>query len=691
MRAPMDRLSRQVSRFVDVSGLRKVATGFEWIGKAASTVLRTLTAIVPVMGALTGAASIAGLAKLVSGYAAWSHELQASADNIGTTTQQLQQFQEATALAGGNAADMTSSLKGLHDTLGNINIGSGNAAQALQWFEKLGISIRDGNGHIRTTTDLMPELIQKIAAMPDPLDRARAANELLGASGDKLIETFRQSSQSFSQWFTDASRYTKLSEEQKGSLQRFGEALGRVGVAFDTMGQQIAAVLARDFGPLLQRFAEFVEKHTPEIIAAVDRISQKFIAWLQGVDWSKVEDGINKLIDGLKWVVTHLDTIKDVAEGIAVAFAVKWGVGIVADIASVVTALAPLTAALLPIVAAIGVVTAYEKNKAGQKEIEDKAKALGFEQQSGGPLGMPTFRNPTTGETLNYDQMLEKQGRPHGGGGWLERGLGALWDRAVKGPAAIQQQGGVAPPSNMNLPTDTVQRGAAISTRLAGDLDLSGPQAAGIVGNLQAESGLKAVQEANPIGGGRGGFGWAQWTGPRRLQFEQYAKEHNLDPRSDEANYGFLRQELKAPENAKLLEQLRALKGPDAAKQAAALVERMYERPAVSNAGVRGNYAEQIAARTPAAPPAQVAQAGALPVPPVPPVAGAPPAPAVPAAPAVAAAPPAQVAQAAPVNGAVDVSITHKNPPPNSAVTATGSGSVNVAPVRVEHQEMASI
>jgi hypothetical protein len=49
------------------------------------------------------------------------------------------------------------------------------------------------------------------------------------------------------------------------------------------------------------------------------------------------------------------------------------------------------------------------------------------------------------------------------------------------------------------------------------------------------------------------------------------------------------------------------------------------------------------------------------------------------------------VPPSAPVNGSVNVDITHKNPPPNSAVTATGSGSVNVAPVRVEHQDMASI
>ena len=85
----------------------------------------------------------------------------------------------------------------------------------------------------------------------------------------------------------------------------------------------------------------------------------------------------------------------------------------------------------------------------------------------------------------------------------------------------------------------------------------------------------------------------------------------------------------------------------------------------------------QIAARTPAPP--------TLPVPPVPPVATA-----QAAAPA-AQAPPVTVPPQAPVNGSVNVDITHKNAPPNSSVTATGSGSVNVAPVRVEHQDMASI
>ncbi|MBV8338006.1 MAG: hypothetical protein JO358_21770, partial [Alphaproteobacteria bacterium] len=52
---------------------------------------------------------------------------------------------------------------------------------------------------------------------------------------------------------------------------------------------------------------------------------------------------------------------------------------------------------------------------------------------------------------------------------------------------------------------------------LVKDLTLTAEQAAGILGNIGWECGLfNHLQEQNPIGGGRGGLGWCQWTGPRR-------------------------------------------------------------------------------------------------------------------------------------------------------------------------------
>lgn len=84
-----------------------------------------------------------------------------------------------------------------------------------------------------------------------------------------------------------------------------------------------------------------------------------------------------------------------------------------------------------------------------------------------------------------------------------------------------------------------------IMSQLISDFQLSDIQAAGILGNIGVEcTGFTQMQEINPVGGGLGGYGWAQWTGPRRRQFMAWCQANNLDKDSDEGNYGFLKEEL---------------------------------------------------------------------------------------------------------------------------------------------------
>lgn len=89
-------------------------------------------------------------------------------------------------------------------------------------------------------------------------------------------------------------------------------------------------------------------------------------------------------------------------------------------------------------------------------------------------------------------------------------------------------------------------RGGWVVRRLAVDAGLSLPQAAGITGNLGYESrGFTALQEEKPlVAGSRGGGGIAQWTGPRRVNFERWCAEQGFSPLSDRGNYGFLLFEL---------------------------------------------------------------------------------------------------------------------------------------------------
>jgi hypothetical protein len=136
--------------------------------------------------------------------------------------------------------------------------------------------------------------------------------------------------------------------------------------------------------------------------------------------------------------------------------------------------------------------------------------------------------------------------------------------------------------------------GVDVAKRLQADFGLSPGAAAGFAGNLAHESGdFKTLQEINPVvAGSRGGFGWAQWTGPRRRAFESWSAQNGLDPASPEANYGFLKNELQnTPEGSVLA----ALKGVNDPSKAAEIVSNKFLRPGIPHMESRVSKSQKIA------------------------------------------------------------------------------------------------
>jgi hypothetical protein len=125
--------------------------------------------------------------------------------------------------------------------------------------------------------------------------------------------------------------------------------------------------------------------------------------------------------------------------------------------------------------------------------------------------------------------------------------------------------------------------------KLMADFGFSLEDAAAIMGNLGHESnGFTAFQEINPTSG-RGGWGWAQWTGPRRVAFEEYVKRNNLDPKSDKANYAHLFNELKGPEKAAVAKT----KAADGLYNKVVAFEKAFERAGVKAYNSRMQWAER--------------------------------------------------------------------------------------------------
>ena len=130
----------------------------------------------------------------------------------------------------------------------------------------------------------------------------------------------------------------------------------------------------------------------------------------------------------------------------------------------------------------------------------------------------------------------------------------------------------------------------AVMKNLMADFDLSKEQASGIVGNLGHESaGLKAGIQEGGVTQGRGGLGWAQWTGPRRKAFEAYLAESGQQATDPSANYGFLKRELTTTHAG----ALDAVKHQSTSAGSMMAFEQKYEAAGVKNYGSRQQYANR--------------------------------------------------------------------------------------------------
>jgi hypothetical protein len=143
----------------------------------------------------------------------------------------------------------------------------------------------------------------------------------------------------------------------------------------------------------------------------------------------------------------------------------------------------------------------------------------------------------------------------------------------------------------MSLFTD---KAPPIMVTLMTDFGLSKVEAAAILGNIGHEcGGFKLFQEQKPlVPGSKGGFGWAQWTGPRRREFEAYCARNGLDPKSVRANYGFLFVELTGSEK-RAIPALKSAIGLEAKVKA---FEAAFERAGIKHYDSRNSYARQALA-----------------------------------------------------------------------------------------------
>ena len=280
---PVKRFQHNIGR-LDSFGPRQLRQGFLGLSSAAVGTAKKFAAIVPILGTITGAASLAGIYRLSSAWAGMGRQLGISSRLIGVAPQRLQALGNAARLAGGSAEGMQATLQGLVNT--SFNARTGLDPQALAQFQAFGITAHE------LKDDAPDQLFERVASqirkLRTPLERARAAQALFGSGAEAVIPILLQSGSAWRRNIELARRYGVVNEDGVAAANRLATSQTRLELAVEGFGNTLAQTVEPVLSPIIARLADWISANRQLIATRITEYVQRLVAWFNDGGWDRI-------------------------------------------------------------------------------------------------------------------------------------------------------------------------------------------------------------------------------------------------------------------------------------------------------------------------------------------------------------------------------------------------------------------
>lgn len=206
------------------------------------------------LASLGVAISVIGFARVVNSAIKFGDEMQKASERIGISVDELTKLRIAADIADVNFKALGDGFKRLSVNAADAARGTGEARDALA---ALGISVKDGNGQLKTTQQLFEELADAFAGLEDSAAKTALAMKIFGDQGANLIPLFNRGSAAIKQAAQDAEDFgLALSPEQIENARRLSEQFDRVGLIAQGAAQALLDRLSPALLAIIDRFVQ---------------------------------------------------------------------------------------------------------------------------------------------------------------------------------------------------------------------------------------------------------------------------------------------------------------------------------------------------------------------------------------------------------------------------------------------------
>lgn len=229
-----------------------------------ATSARTAFGLVAVAGAAAGAAVVTGLAAMTKAAINTADEMGMTAQKVGLSVDVFSALAYAAKMNDVPLDGLKTGLNQLNKSL--IETENGGSAVATA-FKYLGISSKDASGKLKASDQILNEVANAFATMPDGASKSAVAMEIFGKAGADLIPMLNAGADGIKTLTDEAkSLGVVITQDLADAANQFNDNLDKIG----SMSQGVGMVIAKELLPVLNNFVVGLS----DMIAKSDGVQQ---------------------------------------------------------------------------------------------------------------------------------------------------------------------------------------------------------------------------------------------------------------------------------------------------------------------------------------------------------------------------------------------------------------------------------
>jgi phage-related protein len=302
MSAATRKVGANFSRFANMGALGGVAQNAKNAMSAVGGLGRSVMRLAAPLAALAGAAGFGGVIYEMQRYITTTDELAKTSLKLGVPVEQLQNMRHAAKLTGVEVASMESAVQILSRSMTAASKGGKNNKQA-ELFARLGISMKDANGQMRSAADLMPQLAAAFEKNTNATTRMEMATTLMGRGGAEMIKMLAGGPDALKAMYAEMERLGRITAEDAKAAEAAADAQHRFSQAIAGVRNAVAAKLLPSMTKAIDGMTNWTAANREWLATKIDSFIEGFGRTMEKLPWAKMGEGLKFIWEQIDRVV----------------------------------------------------------------------------------------------------------------------------------------------------------------------------------------------------------------------------------------------------------------------------------------------------------------------------------------------------------------------------------------------------